>query len=76
MIKCSNTFTINEQEYLNVISTIFLKNQQYEKSIYVYDLMLNINPKNEFALKKIVGLLAKIGRREEAAKILLLYQNK
>ena len=76
LTKIENNFIINDEKYLDLIAMIFLKNEQYEKSIFTYNLILNLNKNNENALKKLVGILAKTGQRKEAENLLAFYQQK
>jgi len=76
LTKIADTFTIKDEKYLDLVALLFLKNEKYEMSIYTYNLLLNMNINNQNALKKIVGLLAKTGRRQEAEDFLAYYQQR
>jgi len=74
--KIGKKFQQKDEKYLDFIATIFIKNQQYKPAIYLYDVILGNDSNNIDAMKKLVGLLAKIGKRDEAEKILVYYQQK
>ncbi|MBN2280406.1 MAG: glycosyltransferase [Candidatus Marinimicrobia bacterium] len=76
LTKIADYFKPEDEKYLETLALIFLKNGHYEKSIFTYNLLLKLNPDNEDALKKLVGLLAKTGKRTEAENLLILYQQK
>ncbi len=67
--------SVKDIDYLNTISTKLIKNHQFIFAIKVYEFILSKSPNNEFALKRTVGLLAKIGKVKEAEELLLTYQN-
>ena len=71
----SGSFSAKDEKYLELLGMVLIKNNQFEKAIYIYNKLLEINKANENALKKLVGLLAKTGHRKEAEQILILYKN-
>ncbi len=70
-----DSFTMADRKYLDTVGKILIKNGVYKMAIFVYDKLLSLDPENMDAVKKLVGLLAKIGRRDEAEKILIYYKN-
>ncbi len=67
-------FTVKDIKYLTIVGTLLIKNHKYSEAIFVFDLILTLDNNDQEALKKLVGLLAKTGRREEAEQLLIAFQ--
>ena len=56
--------------YLDLLATVYIKNQQFNEALHVYEQLFQIYPQNENIRKRLAGLYAKTGHLQKAQDLI------